>query len=605
MQSFLARAALGCLCITGNVFGDSSSISVPLQRTGADPDASGLVAVNLSPITSSLTVLTTNLAPSQVYSVLSRGLYRGSFVADANGRGRVKFARPAVSGALPLTFDPRGAELLVWRRGAAILRAVVSGAGEPARSSVTEIVDLHRLAGSGAATATARYRLLPDGTRRFSTTLSNVADGDWDLYVDGLFRGEIDVQNGTGRLAFDNVSSTLDLPLNFDPRDKRVEVARSGELFFSAFCEAKANGVNVALPTVVTRFIPSTAVDPDGFACTRFRVDRGATRRLHVELEDVPAGAYELLADGVVRGTIQVVATSQGTEGEIEFSSVPDDEDELPLNFNALLASYEVRLAGTSYFRGLLTTSIPYVPDNQGPLFLRESLTSTGLDTDASGEARYEIDDQGRHKFTVAFKDVPADVYELWVGAVMRRMTAVVDLNGVTEAQIEFISGPPWLYNLLTFEPRGTSLEVKGAAGTVFSHFFGVGATNGAFAPPLEIELPLFSLGQDDNGTAKVQFKRDDRGRRHFEVELRDVAIGEYALLVDNAWLINITVVATPNGPRGEIEFEDEPEPGELLLTFDPLGTTIAIERNDGVRYFERTLPARPCQSPDRGNHCP
>jgi hypothetical protein len=51
-----------------------------------------------------------------------------------------------------------------------------------------------------------------------------------------------------------------------------------------------------------------------------------------------------------------------------------------------------------------------------------------------------------------------------------------------------------------------------------------------------------------------------------------------------------ITVVAVPNGTRGQIEFEDEPEAGELLLTFDPLGQAVALER-DSVTYFERILP--------------
>ena len=76
-------------------------------------------------------------------------------------------------------------------------------------------------------------------------------------------------------------------------------------------------------------------------------------------------------------------------------------------------------------------------------------------------------------------------------------------------------------------------------------------------------------------------------------VELEDVPVGDYALLLDGAWLVNITAATAADGTRGKIEFEDEPEAGELLLTFDPTGSTIAIER-EGVRYFERTLPTMP-----------
>ena len=53
----------------------------------------------------------------------------------------------------------------------------------------------------------------------------------------------------------------------------------------------------------------------------------------------------------------------------------------------------------------------------------------------------------------------------------------------------------------------------------------------------------------------------------------------------------NWDIFATANGTRGQVEFEDEPEAGELLLTFDPLGQIISIAR-DSITYFERTLPA-------------
>lgn len=590
-MALLIPAAFSLL-LNRNVFADSSLISVPLQRTGTDPDATGLVTVNLAFNASSLTVLTTNLAPARSYSVLVGGLYRGSFVTAANGRGQIKFARPAVSGAFALNFDPRGSEVIIWRKGAAILRSVVSGPGEPRRSSVNEQLDLPRLAGGG--TATVKYRLLPDGTRRFSTALTNVADGEWLLYVDGIYRGKIDVRGGGGRRGFDNNSGTPDDSLNFEPREKRVEITRFGNLRFSGLCEAKANGINVAAPSVQTRFIPSTGVDSDGFAQARYRVDRDARRKFDVELENVPVGAYELVVDGVLRGVIQVITTADGTEGEIEFSSVPDDEEELSLNFQPLTATYEVRIGSTVYFQGTLASALPYTGGNQGPLSLRESLTSTGLDSDAHGEAEYRIDDQNRHRFKVEIEDVPVGSYALWVGAAMRGTIVVQAFDATTQGELEFSRDTEPGHLPLTFEPRGKLIEVKGAAGTFFSHFFGVGATNGAVAVPIEVELPLFSFGIDEDGSAEVEFKRDDDGDRHFDVELENVPAGEYALLVDGAWLANIAVVATTDGvTRGKIEFEDKPEEGEVLLTFDPTGKTIAIER-DGVRYFERTLPITP-----------
>ena len=42
---------------------------------------------------------------------------------------------------------------------------------------------------------------------------------------------------------------------------------------------------------------------------------------------------------------------------------------------------------------------------------------------------------------------------------------------------------------------------------------------------------------------------------------------------------VAVTVVKVTNGTRGQIEFEDEPDPGDFPLTFDPFGQLILIDR--------------------------
>jgi hypothetical protein len=87
-----------------------------------------------------------------------------------------------------------------------------------------------------------------------------------------------------------------------------------------------------------------------------------------------------------------------------------------------------------------------------------------------------------------------------------------------------------------------------------------------------------------------MKFKRDDRNRRSFEVEMEDAPLGDYTLTVGGSQRGTISMVNGNNGTRGHIEFEDELAAGDFPLTFDPLGQFVTIERN-GVVWFQRVLP--------------
>lgn len=544
----------------------------------------------LTPRKSSLAVNLSRLAPGQTFALRVGGVEQATFATSAKGRAHLAFSTPTARRGLPLDFDPRGQLLEILDGATVILSAVISGEGEPAGSSVSENTDLLPLAGGGKASLS--YSVRRDGQRRFSVALKGITGTNWVLYVNGLPQGALKVRGRSGRTVYDDNPSGSEYELNFDPRGQVIDIAQSPNLLFSGRCEARARNLNFATPSLRSAFIPTTGLDADGTARARYRVDKDARRKFSVELEDVPVGAYDLLADGVLQGTINVVNVPGGTEGEIEFSSREDDGDELPLNFDPTATStFAVQQGADIYFQGPLTTSAPGGFTNDAPQELREALTSTGLDGNASGDAKFEIDDRGRHKFSVEVEDVAEGNYQLWIGGVQRGVIHVTSSAGKVQGELEFSSDDDDSDELpLTFEPRGEVIEVRSGAGVFFSHLFGLGGTNVPVAVPVRTELPLFSTGADNNASAKMEFKRDDRGRRHFEVEVEDVAVGDYNLIVGGVNRGVITVVAVPNGTRGQIEFEDEPEAGELLLTFDPLGQAVALER-DSVTYFERILP--------------
>src|SRR5688572_4419242 len=110
-------------CLVSQAAADSAFISVPLQRTGADPNASGSATITLAATTSSMVVQAANLAPGRTYTVASGGVVRGAFVTDGSGRGQLRFAQPPEAGSAILNFDPRGKALVIALNRRAVLRA--------------------------------------------------------------------------------------------------------------------------------------------------------------------------------------------------------------------------------------------------------------------------------------------------------------------------------------------------------------------------------------------------------------------------------------------------------------------------------------------------
>src|SRR5688572_28957272 len=92
---------------------DSAFITVPLQRTGADTNAIGLITINLTQNRSSMLLQVSNLTTGRAYAVGSGGLQRGTFVANRRGQAQLRFSQPVTAGTLPFNFDPRGKHIVI------------------------------------------------------------------------------------------------------------------------------------------------------------------------------------------------------------------------------------------------------------------------------------------------------------------------------------------------------------------------------------------------------------------------------------------------------------------------------------------------------------
>jgi hypothetical protein len=570
-----------------------STIQAPLQNTGVDADAAGRLVATLKLKESELRVRAENLTPGANYDLEFGGVVEASVVAKANGKFNVRFRSPQQSGTQPLDFDPRGQTLRVLTGGQSVLEAVISGTGEATGSVVQERANLLPVDPTTVGKAKAAFDAKANGRKIFRVEVAGVASAGFEVFVAGTKRGDLPVTGGAGRLVFASAGSDPNtLPLDFDPRGAVIDLVAGGVIVFSGDMAAKCDGVNQSTPKLGKVTIPSTGTDPDGRASARLRIDRRARKHFSVEVEAVPVGAYDLLVNGAPVGTINVAQVAAGTKGEIEFSSSDDDGDELPLTFDPTGKTLTVLQGAVKFFEGLFDPNLGGgAPSPEPPSQLEENLTSTGLDPDASGDAKYRVDQRGRHKFSVEIEDVPAGFYNLVVGGTLRGSIRVVAAAGRVEGEIEFSTSDDNGDELpLTFDPRGQLLEITRAGGIYFSHLFGNGSGGSGGAIPFRLEVPLLSTGADANASAKAELKQKASGQQSFEVEVEDVNIGAYDLLVGGTVRGTINVVAVDGGTRGQIEFESEPDSGELLLNFPVAGQEIIVQQGATV-FFRRIFP--------------
>ena len=594
-----ARVLTACILAalaTPLLAANSSLIQSPLMNTGVDADAKGIVLSTLTREQSILIVDVRKLAPSAAHEIEVDGVVEAAFTTNTNGGAAVKFKAPNRGHAHPLDFDPQGKLLRVLAGGQSVLEATLSAAGEPAGAIGVERVKL-RLGSAAGATgkASAEYRLNQKGRRIFKVELERAGAGPFELFVGGVKRGDFTKVGVVSKIKFAIGSDDpAALPLDFDPRGQVVDVVRAGQVVFSSELAARALGVNEASPRLSTSEIPSTGADADGHAEAKLRIDDRARKHFSVEIEDVPAGTYDLLVNGADVGDIVVTATASGTKGEIEFTNGDDNPDELPLTFDPAGKTLAVKQGATVFFTGAFS---PATGDGSGTPApepaseFEEILATTGLDADATANARYRVDDRGRHKFTVEIEKVAVGNYTLVVAGTVRGTIRAANTGSGVVGEIEFDSKVEPGHRALNFDPRGQLIEITSDAGKFFSHILGSGsATGGGNVVPFDISVPLLSTGADSNATAKAELKRKVTGELSFEVEVEDVNIGGYDIVVGGIVRGTLNVVADGGGTRGRVEFDDEIGSGNLLLNFAVAGQNVVIRQGATV-FFERAFP--------------
>lgn len=154
-----------------------------------------------------------NATPQQTLTLRVGGVDRHELSAGRSGSAKFSFRSGSAKKAIPLNFDPRGETVEVWQGGVAQL-AVELAAGSGGQ--VSEVASLTNTGAMPDASGEARIRERK-GVIDFDVEIEDVPNGSYDLFVDGVDRGDIVVSGGRGEIEFsDGGDDAEELPLTFE-----------------------------------------------------------------------------------------------------------------------------------------------------------------------------------------------------------------------------------------------------------------------------------------------------------------------------------------------------------------------------------------------------
>ncbi len=115
-----------------------------------------------------------------------------------------------------------------------------------------------------------------------------------------------------------------------------------------------------------------------------------------------------------------------------------------------------------------------------------------------------------------------------------------------------------------------------------------------------EVEIPLSASADAPSGSrVRAKVKLSPGGKIELEFDARNLAAGDYDVVVDGQTLGTLSLIADKDRTEGEVHFETNPnKAGELPLPFNPFGLPVLIVGN-GITYFSGTVPTPSDVFPD------
>jgi hypothetical protein len=311
------------------------------------------------------------------------------------------------------------------------------------------------------------------------------------------------------------------------------------------------------------------------------RVQFGSgSSRFEVRVENLAGGAEHVLsADGLPWATF---STDSKGRAKLRFSSRPKGSKQRALPGDPRGRALAVSQGGTDVLGGVCSGS---GESDDSTAKLRARLAPTGLAPAGSeAKASFEIRKDGREKFEVELERVEPGDYAVFVDGLDRGSVSVGPLGRGETEWGDDDGGPP-----LDFDPRGKVIDVATGAGVLFSGSLAGSIPGVTTCPFSETETALVAAAAAGAGSGHTKLRIREDCRRDFSVEIEDVPLGAYDLLVGGTLRGQIQVVDVAGQNKGELEFTSEPgEVDELFLDFEPVGAAVEVKQGD-VLFFSLT----------------
>ena len=207
-----------------------------------------------------------------------------------------------------------------------------------------------------AASGEVRYVQAP-GNVEFEVEIEDLPEGNYRLLVGGIERAIIAVTdrgdgNTQGEVEFESpADGNNDILLDFVVVGQSVEIVEDTTVVLSTEVSG-GQGPDPGPATQIEINLTPTSAALGGQAKAEFERDNDT--KFEVEVEDVPPGTYDLLVDGTLRGTFDVVVdddSSEAGEGRITFRSPMRPDADL-LDFDVLGSSLSIQSEGVEFFFG-------------------------------------------------------------------------------------------------------------------------------------------------------------------------------------------------------------------------------------------------------------
>lgn len=449
----------------------------------------------------------------------------------------------------------------------------------------------------------ATYNLTLDGV--VEATLTASAKGsihaDFRNHTRGGRGGDDDSQGDEDRVRTLTPGHGGKMPLTFDPRGHQLALSDgTADVLTMVYSgEGEPDDIRVDERTSLAPVDPATT---NGRVELRYLEQKNKDRFI-VHFHSMDRGTYQIFIDGELQAEVEMthgrsdmrtfellknprlIARSKGHGNGNDKGGHGKGSKKLELDFDPRGLVVDIVKDGVIAFSGEMKAQIPGL----GGEFAGEAsatLTTTGVDADATGTADVVLAPDGTETLTVAVSALPAGDYEVWVGGMLRGTITVTGTEPASSGQIVFSTNPTASESLLNFDVLGAAVEIRQGA-TVF-----LTGTIGSELTPVDVTttsttLPLLNQGVTADASGHATLTEDGTTLTSFAVEVTGLAAGNYDLKVGGAVVGTLAVADVSGVLSGGLVFDDSV--GGLPLSFDPRGQTVTVEQA-GTIYLSRTL---------------